>query len=1069
MSRKPQKETVQSTLFATKLKELRKRLGYTQSYVAKRLGYEGSTISRWESGERPRDDDALIQLVRFFARPGGLETLEEALDWAALLDKTLTPDQLEEAFKGKFGSEEIEAVLKERSDSQAIHASQETLDKEEAERLEKIFTDAEELRDFFEELIETDGYEELSVNTLVIEGRPGAGKTVLLKMYKAMCRQHKVPVALVRTDEIKKGQGIRGVLESVRQDWSRFDVQLPKLSANFERYYRIQDKVDRKEPFAPKDADFLRKEVEHLTSAFLDDVANVAPQRRLVLLWDTYERVDMVMDTLDKWANNLVRSRHDNMVIVIAGRTFPWITWMKESPGWQNRAHSAQLMPMTKEFAIELASKYYEHTKGHPPQEPEIYAMLAEDAQGLPLKIATPIEFLKYGTKEELQAQQPAAVQNTVTQLKEGCPEHLWESLEAAAVLHWFDRDLLEAVLGKEMPAADYNQLCGYESFIYRYATTRKYAMHDAYHDDIGQYLSSQDPGRYRTWHERAAAHFKRTMEYASEGEKESLFLERLYHLLLSENAPLAIEESVEAVGQAVTYYKRSFGESVVSLLSQHLHQEPYRPWLTYFQFLVISMNPKIEQIVPQAEKLDALLETPHLDPRMRALSALALARAPGEAKTLPKRRIALLREAIASDRLSPHEQAMAFHYLADVQRGVGQGAWHEAIENYQTAIEAYRALTEGAAGGAEALSGLAYTYLLMGRWNESVEAAERSVELARPLGNRFYLAGIAKGLGWSYTYRGELNRALKVIKEVRKLAEGDEANVIRIRRRLAEIYDRQKRWTESVPIYCELKKEDEQKNRAISRATQLALLGISHFKQGKMEAAERFLVESLTPKDENGNILPMDPSVEPMALNALGDLYVAMSLPNDAHSYFERCRLLSQDRPYHLAKATLGLLQVELARQRVETLPATVQQIAALCREQTYHDLLAQLSLIEGHFVWEGTVPGWGHGAEAASRLYQQALMHALHYNRFLLDDVLWGGNITTTVEPIITYCQARDDEGRGALVALRDWWLAGRDDLSPEPISLLEAERRAREQEPGDGRSQLEVVKQIEEVLRG
>lgn len=61
--------------------------------------------------------------------------------------------------------------------------------------------------------------------------------------------------------------------------------------------------------------------------------------------------------------------------------------------------------------------------------------------------------------------------------------------------------------------------------------------------------------------------------------------------------------------------------------------------------------------------------------------------------------------------------------------------------------------------------------------------------------------------------------------------------------------------------------------------------------------------------------------------------------------------------------------------------------------------------------------------------------------------------------------------------LVALRAWWQNGTNDIGvprpdtispvPEGISLIEAERMARNREPGDGSQQRDVVEQINAAL--
>lgn len=81
------------------------------------------------------------------------------------------------------------------------------------------------------------------------------------------------------------------------------------------------------------------------------------------------------------------------------------------------------------------------------------------------------------------------------------------------------------------------------------------------------------------------------------------------------------------------------------------------------------------------------------------------------------------------------------------------------------------------------------------------------------------------------------------------------------------------------------------------------------------------------------------------------------------------------------------------------------------------------------------------------------------------------------TPLRPIIPECVKRGEEGRRMLTALRDWWQTGINDIgAPRPdtispiqegIPLLEAERIAREREPGDGSPQRSVVAQIEGAL--
>ncbi len=121
--------------------------------------------------------------------------------------------------------------------------------------------------------------------------------------------------------------------------------------------------------------------------------------------------------------------------------------------------------------------------------------------------------------------------------------------------------------------------------------------------------------------------------------------------------------------------------------------------------------------------------------------------------------------------------------------------------------------------------------------------------------------------------------------------------------------------------------------------------------------------------------------------------------------------------------------------------------------------------------------LPSVQSSQSAVIGFFKQAMVYALRYNRFLLDEVLSGRPQGSPLRPIIPYCLERGDEGRRMLTALRDWWKTGVNDIGaprldtispiPEGIALLEAERIARERELGDGSQQKSVVEQIESAL--
>ena len=90
---------------------------------------------------------------------------------------------------------------------------------------------------------------------------------------------------------------------------------------------------------------------------------------------------------------------------------------------------------------------------------------------------------------------------------------------------------------------------------------------------------------------------------------------------------------------------------------------------------------------------------------------------------------------------------------------------------------------------------------------------------------------------------------------------------------------------------------------RATSRASLLALIGISLRKQGALAEAEHFLLESL------GHV---EVAVEPIALNGLADLCLVIDRATEARDYFACALATSQGRLYYEARAALGLAIVD-------------------------------------------------------------------------------------------------------------------------------------------------------------
>jgi hypothetical protein len=133
---------------------------------------------------------------------------------------------------------------------------------------------------------------------------------------------------------------------------------------------------------------------------------------------------------------------------------------------------------------------------------------------------------------------------------------------------------------------------------------------------------------------------------------------------------------------------------------------------------------------------------------------------------------------------------------------------------------------------------------------------------------------------------------------------------------------------------------------------------------------------------------------------------------------------------------------------------------------------------LFQGHAAWDGFVHAWGDGLDAALHFYERALIYALRFNRYLLDELLGGRSQGSTLRAIIPHCLARGEQGSRMLAALRDWWGMGVNDvgisrpdtvsLIGEGISLVAGEHEARARERGDKEAQRSVIDRINRALQ-
>jgi tetratricopeptide (TPR) repeat protein len=324
----------------------------------------------------------------------------------------------------------------------------------------------------------------------------------------------------------------------------------------------------------------------------------------------------------------------------------------------------------------------------------------------------------------------------------------------------------------------------------------------------------------------------------------------------------------------------------------------------------------------------------------------------------------------------------------------------------------------------------------MAGRLSESERDARERVSLARSLDDAVSLFHALRDLGWILGHQGRYAEADRSFSDALEIAQGLGSHHV------------------------------------VLVGSVLGFWGAVLVRQGRFDQADAHLTESLAIKERIGDTPGM---LEPLLW--LGRLHEIQETLDEAHAYYRRCLELEWlGLRYFHCEALAGLVRVTYAQGQYDAVPPLAAEVEALARQHEYNDHLTALRLTQGHAALDGQdghVPEWGAGFDAALSHYQQALIYALRYNRFLLDEVLWGGGVTTPLRPIAPHCLARGESGRRMLAALRDWWATGTnatgtpnpDTISPIPegIPLPEAERLARQREPGDRSPQLSVVERL------
>jgi tetratricopeptide (TPR) repeat protein len=980
--------------------------------------------------------------------------------------------------------------------------------------LEKFYTNSEHALQIFEQLITTTC---LSKRLLVIHGLGGVGKSTLLKMYALACHYRHIPVALVASEEVPSPVDM---LADWAEDLSQNGITIPAFRKTLTHYRAILAKVEDEskkghqaksqiagtmgktaaktainmaasvipvvgplvgalggesaEAFIDWLRSFLSKPdmelyldpAKRLESDFLSDLTPIASRQRIVLMTDTYEQ----MAALDDWMRELTRRLPKNVLLVIAGRTIP--EWNRAWQDWMGMAEIIELKEMTPDDIHTLVHRYYAFIRSGDP-DPKQTEAIVQFARGLPMVATTVVQlWVKYGL-EDFQSVRPQVVADLVDRLLEGVPQEMRPAFEVAAVLRYFNVEALGALLDGGNAEGLYAELRRWPFIRPR---REGLAVHDTMREMINEALHVRTPERLRTLHERAAAYYEALLEKAPGDEREHYTYERLYHRVRVDEVS-GIQLFQEIAEERTRYRMVNQLRALLKDVNTYpVESENSKLWRGYYNASLANLEVQRSRA---EEMYQAITENERAEPKLRAyalcdwggiLSRRERTAQPGAAE----KAVHLLESSINVGVATDVKLVMNWLYLSEIYRGTAN--WEKAffyldhprrffIEHGDPSglltVLWYEREIYNRRGNLRKLFDVekemwkTYTaagepsYLrprlspLLGRlWAGHYTEAEREYRIAlgitKSLQDQEFLNSSTRDLALCLSFQGKCSEALARAEEGLSLARsmggtGDPNEVF----------------------------------------LSLTLYGITCLKCGELDSAEKYLTQAI-PIGQNIRV-NLDRTLEYLAT-----LNEVLKRFDEAEYFYQLFQKEAQELAdnYSESGALTGMVRVKHAKKEYPAILSLWSAAEQLAQEYEYNDYFTSLYLIRGHMTWDSLTPEWENGFDSAFHCYQLALIYALRFNRFLLDEALSGREQGTPFRPIILHCLERGKEGQRMLTALRDWWQSGTNDVGtsrPDTISLiteglplLEAERIARQNESGDGSPQKSVVEQINMALQ-
>jgi tetratricopeptide (TPR) repeat protein len=978
--------------------------------------------------------------------------------------------------------------------------------------LESFYTDSEYALQIFEQVV---GVPHLSKRLLIIHGIGGAGKSTLLRMYSLSCHRQHIPSTLVASEEAPSSID---VLADWAEELNHDGITLPTFQKTLTHYRTIQAKVEDEategqqaksqiagtlgkiaaktvislatsadptisplvgslgsesaEAFVDWLQSFLSKPdmelyldpAKRLDSDFLSDLNRVASRQRIVLMIDTYEQ----MTALDDWMRELARRLPNNVLLILAGRVVP--AWDRAWQDWMGKAEIVELKEMTSDDIRTLVHRYYAFIQSGEPDPKQVEAIV-QFARGLPIVATTVVQlWVKYGL-QDFQMVRPQVVGDLVDRLLEGVPQEMRPAFEVAAVLRYFNAETLGVLLDEGNAENLYAELRRWP-----FIRSRKegLAVHDTMREMMNEALHVRTPERFRKLHEQATAYYEVQLEKATGDERERSLSERLYHQVRADEVS-GMKMFQESAEESTGYHMANRLRVLLNDVNTYpLEQENSRQWREYYNACLAHLGghylaaEACYQSIGENERLESKLRAYALCDWGGLLRHRKRLREPGG----EEKAIHVLEASLHAGAAIDLKLAMSWVFLSDIY--IAKGYWDQALFYLDQARRFFTECID--------YSGLLTVLEFERGINERQGNLRQVFDIEKEMWKTYTVAGeplylrtrISPTWGWFWAgYYAEREQEFRIALEVARSLQ-DQEYLSWKTRDLALCLSLQGKCSEALAVA----KEGLSLGESLGSIGELGAIaargiyGIVCFKCGKLDKAREYLTQAITA----GQKIQAHLDITPVFLATVYEVQNGIEKA-EYYYHFAYTQTHPLDRHYFECGALTGLVRVKYTQNDYAAIPPLWTEAKRLAEQFEYNDSFTSLYLTRAHITWDGLSPEWESGFDSALHFYQFALIHALRFNRFLLDEALTGGEHNTPLRSIVPHCLERGKEGQRMLIALRDWWQSGVNDIGtprpdtispiPEGLPLLEAERIARQREPGEGSLQKSVVEHINKAL--